>query len=674
MKIKIVVLVVIFFTFFTLMAEDKEKSITLYNSGLEKFEKNDIDGAMSDLREAISQDARNFRAKKSLVDVIVAKSKKLFETGNFSEAADLLKEAYRLYPSNTEVSDLIRSLNDGSIQQKYSIKQQELNSTKVVETNNDATEKSGIEKSNVETNKNIIEKSMEAEKKIEDIKKQISNSGESLNKELLLELNEQKKLIERLRTNYETMKKTDTNQSSKKDAALINELIKVYKGTLANASNKEGSGDNSLFLEQMKQQREFLETQKKESQKLIFIILIASFGIIVFLIFSIIIFILYLANRASRIRKNSAYYNGFSPMGMGYNQPMQQIQSNNMLQIGFEQNKNDENGSSNNDDEMYKDLIKSERLKRMHSQMKSGDLSWTTVREYIYETEKELRTEILNLVEMKLLSGEVIDGTSVLPILFPYLTEGDDYLREKANLIIRKALTSSESENTPQNRQLLPSSNTLNYKKRINEKLSDDIEDIICNNVLDLKNLMESLQELEGVFGNKERSLETAKISKGIGLTLGMAIGDVDLLYKTSIAHDFGYLMMDTEKLQNIMYKTEITEDDFEFIKGHTTQGIDFFKSFVIPQEMSDGILYHHERNDGSGYPKGLKGDSIPLFAKIIGLSETYVAITSARPHKEKLSPNEAIAIIRDGARKKFDMQHIEALISYLKKVGIIKK
>ncbi|HBD95768.1 MAG TPA: hypothetical protein DDY71_11775 [Spirochaetia bacterium] len=306
--------------------------------------------------------------------------------------------------------------------------------------------------------------------------------------------------------------------------------------------------------------------------------------------------------------------------------------------------------------------------------MKSGELNWNTVREYIFETEKELRNEILNIVEMKILSGELIDGSNVLPILFPYLTEGDDYLREKANSLVKKALTSTANTNNQEKMQLTLSSKGLDYKQRLDEQHENDIEDIISHNVLDIKNLLSSLQELENVFGNKERSLETAKIAKGMALTLGMAKGDVELLYKTSIAHDFGYLMMDKERLQTIMYKTDISEEDFQFIQDHTSQGITFFKSYIIPQEMKDGIFYHHERNDGSGYPEGLKGEEIPLFAKIIGLAETFVAITSARPHKDKLSPNEAVAIIRDGARKKFDIQHIDALTNYLKKVGIIKK
>ena len=62
---------------------------------------------------------------------------------------------------------------------------------------------------------------------------------------------------------------------------------------------------------------------------------------------------------------------------------------------------------------------------------------------------------------------------------------------------------------------------------------------------------------------------------------------------------------------------------------------------------VQDGVLYHHERLDGSGYPRGLKGDEIPLVARILAVCDTYVAMTSDRPHRQKLSPIAALNELR---------------------------
>jgi energy-coupling factor transport system substrate-specific component len=127
---------------------------------------------------------------------------------------------------------------------------------------------------------------------------------------------------------------------------------------------------------------------------------------------------------------------------------------------------------------------------------------------------------------------------------------------------------------------------------------------------------------------------------------------------------------MDEDQLKRVLGKPMLAEEDFEFIRGHTKKGVEYFKGVKMPEEFKDAILHHHERNDGSGYPKGLKGDAIPLFAKIIGVAETYVALTSMRPYREKLSYEAAIAVIRDGVGKRFDREHIDALAEAVRRLG----
>ena len=71
--------------------------------------------------------------------------------------------------------------------------------------------------------------------------------------------------------------------------------------------------------------------------------------------------------------------------------------------------------------------------------------------------------------------------------------------------------------------------------------------------------------------------------------------------------------------------------------------------------ELADCILAHHERWDGTGYPKGLKGEAIPMIARIIALADSYDAMTSERPYRKALSEEEALIEIRKNAGTQFD-------------------
>jgi HD-GYP domain-containing protein (c-di-GMP phosphodiesterase class II) len=79
------------------------------------------------------------------------------------------------------------------------------------------------------------------------------------------------------------------------------------------------------------------------------------------------------------------------------------------------------------------------------------------------------------------------------------------------------------------------------------------------------------------------------------------------------------------------------------------------------------GILYHHERYDGSGYPKGLKGEDIPLEARILAIADVFAAMTSDRPYSGALAYEEALEEIKRGAGKQFDSHLVEVFLSAIK-------
>jgi uncharacterized protein YoxC len=286
--------------------------------------------------------------------------------------------------------------------------------------------------------------------------------------------------------------------------------------------------------------------------------------------------------------------------------------------------------------DFMKELIHSDRIMQMVEEMRKGKLSWDMIRENIQELEVSLKIEILKIVEKKLAEGDLITPEAVLPILFPFINDFDSYILEKSNHLARKALSSDQ--------KLLPPSNG---------------ED---TSLLSLKTLMAIPTQLSEMLRGLDQSLVTAKLSRSIAVTLGLSHEECNLLYKTAIAHDCGYLLLEKDKLQSIISRPEITEEDFEFIKQHTVKGLEYFQGVKLPPQFRGGILYHHERNDGSGYPEGLKKDQIPLFAKIIGVAETFATLISKRPYRSKRDVSQALAIIEDAGKNKFDREIVQAL------------
>lgn len=301
------------------------------------------------------------------------------------------------------------------------------------------------------------------------------------------------------------------------------------------------------------------------------------------------------------------------------------------------------------DFDVRKDLLKAERLKRMYDEVRNGTLNWNTVREYIGELEVSLKAEILKSVEQKLNEGDLLSSEAILPILFPLLTDYDDFIREKSEKLAQRALAGPKGGGV---------------SGEAGDRSQAD------NDPLSLRALMEIPNALQALFKNQEKSLVTAKLSRGMGNILGLSTDDCNLLYKSALAHDCGYLMLDRDRLQATIAKPEITEDDFAFIQSHVVKGSTYFGDIELPEEFKAGLLYHHERNDGTGYPDGLKKDAIPQFAKIIGVAETFAALVSKRAYRDKRDIQHALAIISDGTRSKFDAAIVEALVKVASSMG----
>lgn len=153
-------------------------------------------------------------------------------------------------------------------------------------------------------------------------------------------------------------------------------------------------------------------------------------------------------------------------------------------------------------------------------------------------------------------------------------------------------------------------------------------------------------------------------LSTILGKWIGLSGSDLNLLTYSSVLHDFGKIKID----KNIIDKPEnLTKKEFNEIKKHPTIGYNYIKDIpFLDKSVSYGVLMHHERNDGSGYPLGLKDVSIHQFAKIIAIADTFDAVNSDRVYKNSKGPFEALEIIKKESLGRLDYEYCNIFLNHV--------
>ncbi len=162
-----------------------------------------------------------------------------------------------------------------------------------------------------------------------------------------------------------------------------------------------------------------------------------------------------------------------------------------------------------------------------------------------------------------------------------------------------------------------------------------------------------------------EHADSTVRYSTQLARALGVGQEDIDNVRKASILHDLGKVGI-SDKI--LLKKAKLTKGEFEEIKKHPQIGADIIRPIQFMQEIIPLILYHHERWDGKGYPEGLKGEGIPIGARIISIADVYQALTSDRPYRKAFTKKEAMNILREGAGSQFDPEIVKVFLGILKK------
>ncbi len=137
----------------------------------------------------------------------------------------------------------------------------------------------------------------------------------------------------------------------------------------------------------------------------------------------------------------------------------------------------------------------------------------------------------------------------------------------------------------------------------------------------------------------------------------GLTGPDLEAVATGALVHDIGKLGVP----DHILGKPgKLTPEEFKRIQSHVTIGAEILAPVPFPFPVVDVVLTHHERWDGLGYPRGLKEEEIYIGGRIIAIVDVYDALTSNRPYRRAMNPDEAVAVLRDGAGKQFDPRLVE--------------
>jgi len=209
-------------------------------------------------------------------------------------------------------------------------------------------------------------------------------------------------------------------------------------------------------------------------------------------------------------------------------------------------------------------------------------------------------------------------------------TEHIRYMKEKENLRVKQLEIN-------------------NYKKQI--RMGNET-------IFSIANAVEARDKMTG-----RHSLRVSEYAVLIAEELGFSTDEMEQLRKTGLLHDIGKIGVPDSILTK---PSSLTEEEYEIMKTHTTIGSEILKDFTFIPHVDEGAKFHHERYDGKGYPSGLKGEDIPLNARIIGIADAFDAMTANRTYRKAMNIEDVKKEIKKCSCTQFDPKLAEILLKLI--------
>jgi len=211
--------------------------------------------------------------------------------------------------------------------------------------------------------------------------------------------------------------------------------------------------------------------------------------------------------------------------------------------------------------------------------------------------------------------------------------------------------------------------------KSLPEKKEENIEDLKTKikklNGLLTRDLLEMIYGFARAIEAKDfytgKHVEyTATIAATIAKKLHLPETEVEDIRRAGVLHDLGKVGIDEKILSK---QGPLTPEEWEIIKTHPWIAAEILREIHSLKGAIPSILYHHERWDGKGYPLGLKGEEIPLGARIVAVSDVYQALISDRPYRKAYNKKKAIDIIKEESGYHFDPKIVDVFLQVIKKI-----
>jgi HD-GYP domain-containing protein (c-di-GMP phosphodiesterase class II) len=166
--------------------------------------------------------------------------------------------------------------------------------------------------------------------------------------------------------------------------------------------------------------------------------------------------------------------------------------------------------------------------------------------------------------------------------------------------------------------------------------------------------------------GHSER---VTRFATEIAKIMNLPEEDIERIKLAALIHDVGKIGIDDRVLKK---PGALSDEEFRVMKTHTTCGYEMMKHIPQLKDILPGIHSHHEHLNGKGYPRGLKGNEIPMIARVIMVADCFDAMTTKRPHQDPAPIDQVLAEIRSLSGKSYDEKAVEALVRGVKTGQII--